>query len=374
MIPGGEFHTIGGWRRKAAIIRVHFPQLTRKPAVSSANLNRRFCIAPMMDWSDRHCRVFWRQLTRQAVLYTEMVTTGALLHAEPARFLDFDDSEHPVALQLGGSNPADLARCAAMAEQWRYDEVNLNCGCPSDRVQNGSFGACLMGEAALVADGVKAMRDATSLPVTVKHRTGIDNLDSYEFLVDFVGTVAEAGCEVFIVHARKAWLSGLSPKQNREIPPLEYDKVYRLKRDFPQLEIIINGGISELGAASEHLNYVDGVMMGRSAYQSPAILCGVDRQFYSAADSCDPYAALENFFPYIESQLGKGTKLNHMTRHILGLFNGRPGAKQFRRHLSENAYKPGADLNVLQDAVNFLGNALNKHQHLPLHSETLQEN
>ncbi|WP_221200406.1 tRNA dihydrouridine(20/20a) synthase DusA [Litorivivens lipolytica] len=324
----------------------------------------------MMDWSDRHCRVFWRQLTRDAVLYTEMVTTGALLHAEPARFLDFDPSEHPVALQLGGSNPADLARCAAMAEQWQYDEVNLNCGCPSDRVQNGSFGACLMGEAALVADGVKAMRDATSLPVTVKHRTGIDNLDSYEFLTDFVGTVAEAGCEVFIVHARKAWLSGLSPKQNREIPPLEYDKVYRLKKDFPQLEIIINGGIQELDAAEEHLQYVDGVMMGRSAYQNPSILCGVDQTFYDAKDNSEPFTALENFFPYVESQLKRGTRLNHMTRHILGLFNGRPGAKQFRRHLSQNAYKPGADLKVLQDAVN----CLNKDRVLPLHSETLLEN
>ena len=255
---------------------------------------------------------------------------------------------------------------------------SLNCGCPSDRVQNGSFGACLMGEAALVADGVKAMRDATSLPVTVKHRTGIDNLDSYEFLVDFVGTVADAGCEVFIVHARKAWLSGLSPKQNREIPPLEYDKVYRLKRDFPDLEIIINGGISELAGAKEHLNHVDGVMMGRSAYQNPALLCDVDSQFYGSGNNSDPCTALENFFPYVESQLGNGTKLNHMTRHILGLFNGRPGAKQFRRHLSQNAYKPGADLNVLRDAVNCLSNSLNNSlnndQHLPLHSETLQEN
>lgn len=325
-------------------------------------LNRRFCIAPMMDWSDRHCRVFWRQLSRDALLYTEMVTTGALLHAEPARFLDYDDCEHPLALQLGGSNPADLAKCAALAEQWRYDEVNLNCGCPSDRVQNGSFGACLMGEAQTVADSVKAMRNACDLPVTVKHRTGIDDLDSYAFLCDFVGRVADAGCEVFIVHARKAWLSGLSPKENREIPPLEYEKVYQLKRDFPQLEIIINGGIHSIHEARLHLDYVDGVMMGRSAYQNPSILREVDRLFYAGKDAPDASEALSRLYPYIQKQLEQGSRLNHITRHLLGLFNGQPGAKQFRRHLSENAHKPGANIDVLKDAQAYL----NKQAHLPV--------
>ncbi len=333
-------------------------------AVSLPVLNRRFCVAPMMDWSDRHCRVFWRQLSRHAVLYTEMVTTGALLHAEPARFLDYDDCEHPIALQLGGSDAEALGKCAKMAEQWGYDEVNLNCGCPSDRVQNGSFGACLMGEAATVAEGVKAMRDNCAIPVTVKHRTGIDNLDSYDFLCDFVGTVAEAGCEVFIVHARKAWLSGLSPKQNREIPPLEYDKVYQLKKDFPALEIIINGGIHSTEEATQHLNHVDGVMMGRAAYQNPSVLCSVDREFYDGTTDTDPQQALDDFFHYVESQLANGTRLNHMTRHILGLFNGQPGARQFRRHLSENAHKPGAGLDVLKDAVD----RLNKQPQLSVHS------
>ena len=317
-------------------------------------LDRRFCVAPMMDWSDRHCRVFWRQLSRDAVLYTEMVTTGALLHAEPARFLNYDDCEHPLALQLGGSNPGDLAQCAKLAEQWRYDEVNLNCGCPSDRVQNGSFGACLMGEAQTVADSVKAMRDACALPVTVKHRTGIDDLDSYAFLCDFVGKVAEAGCEVFIVHARKAWLSGLSPKQNREIPPLEYDKVYQLKRDFPQLEIIINGGIHTIDDAQQHLQYVDGVMMGRSAYQNPSILREVDKRFYGGTIGPEAAEALLQLQPYIRQQLEQGSRLNHITRHVLGLFNGQPGAKQFRRHLSQNAHKAGAGVEVLKDATAYL--------------------
>ncbi|WP_372758136.1 tRNA dihydrouridine(20/20a) synthase DusA [Litorivivens sp.] len=333
--------------------------------MSSPEIDRRFCVAPMMDWSDRHCRVFWRQLTEQAVLYTEMVTTGALLHAEPARFLDYDDCEHPVALQLGGSDPSALGKCAQMAQQWGYDEVNLNCGCPSDRVQNGSFGACLMGEANTVAEGVKAMRDNCDIPVTVKHRTGIDDLDSYAFLCDFVGTVADAGCSVFIVHARKAWLSGLSPKQNREIPPLEYDKVYQLKQDFPALEIIINGGIHTTEEAKQHLNHVDGVMMGRAAYQNPAVLCSVDREFYGCtAQQPSPEQAIDAFYPYVAAQLANGTRLNHMTRHVLGLFNGQPGARQFRRHLSQNAHKPGAGLEVLKDAVN----CLNKPPHLRVHS------
>lgn len=312
---------------------------------------RLFSIAPMLDWSDHHCRYFWRLLTRQALLYTEMVTTGALIHGDRERFLHFNSEEHPVALQLGGSNPADLARCARWAQDWAYDEVNLNCGCPSDRVQSGMFGACLMAQPALVADCVKAMRDACDIPVTVKHRIGIDHMESYEELLDFVGTVATAGCEVFIVHARKAWLQGLSPKENREVPPLNYPWVYRLKRDLPQLSIVINGGIQTLEQCRQHLTQVNGVMLGREAYQNPWKLAEVDSQLYGmdkpAASRDDVMAAL---LPYVEQQLAAGAHLNHITRHILGLYQGVPGARKFRRHLSENAYKKTAGLTVLTDA------------------------
>ncbi len=305
----------------------------------------------MMDWSDHHCRYFWRLLSKQALLYTEMVTTGALIHGDRERFLHFNAEEHPVALQLGGSNPTDLAQCARWAEEWQYDEVNLNCGCPSDRVQSGMFGACLMAHPELVADCVKAMRDATSLPVTIKHRIGIDDMDSYQQMLDFVSPVASAGCEVFIVHARKAWLKGLSPKENREIPPLVYDWVYRLKSDLPDLEVVINGGIQSLDDCEVHLEQVDGVMIGREAYHNPWMLADVDSRLFGidkAAESRDD--VLSDLLPYVEQQLASGTHLNHITRHILGLYQGVPGARKFRRHLSENAYKKDAGLNVLVDA------------------------
>jgi tRNA-dihydrouridine synthase A len=326
---------------------------------SPHNLNRIFSIAPMMDWSDHHCRFFWRLLTKQALLYTEMVTTGALIHGDRERFLHFNPDEHPVALQLGGSDPADLARCARWAQEWGYDEVNLNCGCPSDRVQSGMFGACLMAKPQLVADCVKAMVDACDIPVTVKHRIGIDDMESYEELVSFMEPVASAGCSMFIIHARKAWLQGLSPKENREIPPLNYAWVYRLKQDFPQLSIAINGGIQTLAECREQLSHVDGVMVGREAYQNPWMLAEVDSGLYkmdNPAKSRDD--VIEALLPYVEQQLARGVHLNHMTRHILGLYQGVPGARKFRRHLSENAYKKGAGLEVLTDAFALVGNRI----------------
>jgi len=305
----------------------------------------------MMDWSDHHCRYFWRLLTKQALLYTEMVTTGALIHGDRERFLHFNGEEHPVALQLGGSDPADLARCAKWAQDWGYDEVNLNCGCPSDRVQSGMFGACLMAQPQRVADCVRAMTEACSIPVTVKHRIGIDSMESYQQLLDFIEPVAAAGCAVFIVHARKAWLQGLSPKQNREIPPLNYPWVYQLKKDFPQLSIVINGGIQTLAQCQKHLEQVDGVMIGREAYQNPWLLAEVDSRLFGmdkpANSRDDVIAAL---LPYVERQLARGVHLNHITRHILGLYQGVPGARKFRRHLSENAYKKEAGHEVLMEA------------------------
>lgn len=312
----------------------------------------------MMDWSDHHCRYFWRLITRQSLLYTEMVTTGALIHGDRERFLHFNAEEHPVALQLGGSDPSDLARCAKWAQEWGYDEVNLNCGCPSDRVQSGMFGACLMAQPDTVADAVKAMRDACTLPVTVKHRIGIDEMESYEEMLDFVGPVAEAGCEVFIVHARKAWLQGLSPKQNREVPPLNYPWVYRLKADLPQLTVVMNGGIQTLEQCQQHLQHVDGVMIGREAYQNPWMLAEVDSTLFGMdkpAQSRDDVIA--GLLPYVEQQLARGAHLNHITRHILGLYQGVPGARKFRRHLSENAYKKDAGLDVLRTAFQLVSEA-----------------
>ncbi len=305
----------------------------------------------MMDWSDHHCRHFWRLLTREALLYTEMVTTGALIHGDRERFLHFNDTEHPVALQLGGSDPSELAQCAKWAQQWGYDEVNLNCGCPSDRVQSGMFGACLMAQPQLVADGVKAMRDACDIPVTVKHRIGIDDMESYEQLAAFVEPVAAAGCSVFIVHARKAWLKGLSPKENREIPPLNYPWVYRLKHDYPQLTIVINGGVQTLAECQLHLAHVDGVMMGREAYHNPWMLADIDPILFGAkrtAGSRD--AVVDALLPYVARQMANGARLNHITRHILGLYQGVAGARKFRRHISENAYKKGAGIEVLREA------------------------
>jgi len=315
----------------------------------------RFSVAPMLDWTDRHCRFFLRLISKQALLYTEMVTTGALLHGDRQRFLQFDPSEHPLALQLGGSDPAGLAACAKMAEDFGYDEVNLNVGCPSDRVQNGSFGACLMAEPELVAECVAAMRQAVSIPVTVKSRIGIDDRDSYEELIQFIGTVAEAGCDTFIVHARKAWLKGLSPKQNREVPPLRYDVVYQLKRDFPALQIVLNGGITTLDQAEDVLgNGVDGVMVGREAYHNPYILAEVDRRLFGASTEVITRAEIiEKLLPYIEQQRAEGVRLHSITRHILGLFHGEPGARSWRRHLSEHAVKYDADASVVREALKF---------------------
>ena len=269
----------------------------------------------------------------------------------PDRFLTFNTQEHPIALQLGGSDPADLARCAKIAEDWGYDEVNLNCGCPSDRVQNGQFGACLMASPQLVADCIKAMQDACSLPITVKHRIGIDDMDSYEAMVNFVQPIADIGCSTFIVHARKAILQGLSPKQNREIPPLCYDMVYQLKRDFPALEIIINGGITDIEQSVTHLKHVDGVMIGRSAYHNPYFLANVDQDIFGTdTENKTRDQVLLDFIPYLEEQLGNGVPLNHMSRHILGLFQNVPGAKLFRRHISECAHKKGACIEVIHQA------------------------
>ncbi|MEI7254516.1 tRNA dihydrouridine(20/20a) synthase DusA [Dickeya dadantii] len=317
-----------------------------------SNWHGRFSVAPMLDWTDRHCRYFHRLLSHNALLYTEMVTTGAILHGK-GDYLAYSDEEHPLALQLGGSDPAALAQCAVLAEQRGYDEINLNVGCPSDRVQNGRFGACLMAEAQLVADCVTAMRERVDIPVTVKTRIGIDDQDSYAFLCDFIRTVSEqGGCDTFIVHARKAWLSGLSPKENREIPPLDYPRVYQLKRDFPSLTLAINGGVKTLAEARQHLQHVDGVMVGREAYQNPGMLAQVDRELFGA-DSAAPDQAdvVRAMYPYIERELSAGASLGHITRHMLGLFQGLPGARQWRRYLSENAHKPGADAAVVERAL-----------------------
>ena len=311
-----------------------------------------FCVAPMLDWTDRHCRFFHRLISQHALLYTEMVTTGALIHGDHHRFLQHNLLTNPVAFQLGGSNPRDLALCAKMVEDYGYTEVNLNVGCPSDRVQNGRFGACLMAEPELVAECVAMMSQAVAIPVTVKSRIGIDERDSYPELVNFIATVADAGCTTFIVHARKAWLSGLSPKQNREVPPLRYELVYQLKKDFPQLAIIINGGITTLDQAEDMLKNVDGVMMGREAYHNPYILADVDRRFFGAlGDPPSRYAIVALLIPYITEQLKTEARLNSVSRHILGLFHGEPGARGWRRHISENVSRAVADENVILEAL-----------------------
>jgi len=292
----------------------------------------------MMDWTDRNCRFFHRRITRHARLYTEMVTTGALLHGDVPRHLDFDAAEHPLALQLGGSEPAELAACAKLAQQWGYDEVNLNCGCPSERVQRGSFGACLMAEPTLVADCVKAMRDAVGLPVTVKHRIGIDRLDAYAFVCDFVGTLADAGCTVFIVHARSAWLKGLSPKENREVPPLRYDYVYRLKQDFPAATIVLNGGVAGDAQIAAHLQQVDGVMIGRDAYHHPWSMHDWDTRFFAApAPAATSRTQVEAaMVDYIER---RGLAWPQVARHMMGLWNGEAGARRWRQVWSDHKLK-----------------------------------
>ncbi|ROU01831.1 tRNA dihydrouridine(20/20a) synthase DusA [Marinobacter sp. R17] len=317
-----------------------------------APLSRRFSVAPMMDWTTAAYRYFARLISRHTLLYTEMVTTGALIHGDTARFLRHDEAEYPLALQLGGSNPGELATCARLAEDYGFDEVNLNVGCPSDRVQNNMIGACLMGHPRVVADGVAAMREATSLPVTVKHRIGIDGRESFDELCEFVETVAEAGCETFIAHARIAILEGLSPKENRDIPPLKYDWIYALKQRYPQLEIIINGGIKTLDACHEHLRHVDGVMLGREAYQNPWLLAQVDPELFgTAAPHASRHDVLRAMLPYIQSELDRGVFLTHISRHIMGLFHGCKGGRQFRRHLSENAHQRGAGLEVVEQAM-----------------------
>lgn len=315
-------------------------------------LSRRFSVAPMMDWTDRHCRYFHRLLSEHTVLYTEMVTTGALVFGDKARFLRHNPEEYPLALQLGGHDPEHLAMSARYGEEAGYQEINLNVGCPSDRVQNGRIGACLMAEPETVAAGVRAMKDKVSIPVTVKHRIGINGRESYDELVDFVGTVAEAGCETFVVHARIAILEGLSPKENREIPPLKPELVYQLKRDFPNLEITINGGITSFDQIDQHMEHVDGVMLGREAYHNPYLMAEVDNRLYGIDKPlAERRDIVEQMIPYIEAELTKGTYLSHITRHMLGLYQGEPGARRFRRYISENAHKKGAGIEVLLKAV-----------------------
>lgn len=310
----------------------------------------RFSVAPMMDWTDRHCRYFHRLLSPHARLYTEMVTSPALIHGDRERLLGFDQFEHPIALQLGGSDPAELAQAARIGEQFGYDEINLNVGCPSDRVQSGRFGACLMREPDLVADCFAAMRDAVAIPVTIKCRLGVDAQDEYADLQHFVERVAASGCSVFIVHARKAWLKGLSPKENRDVPPLNYARVHQLKRDFPTLTIIINGGIDTVASVQTHMQHTDGVMLGRTAYHEPYRLAELDWALYQTPLP-DRETVISQMRPYVEAHLTSGGKLQHISRHLLGLFQGLPGARAWRRHLSENAHRADAGFEVIEEAL-----------------------
>ncbi len=316
------------------------------------SIDRRLSIAPMLDWTDRHCRYFLRQISRRVLLYTEMITTGALLHRDPSRFLDFDPAEHPLALQLGGSEPDELATCTRLANDWGYDEINLNVGCPSDRVQSGRFGACLMAEPQLVADCVAAMCEATSHPISVKHRIGIDDMDSYDQLRTFVDTVGQAGCRTFVVHARKAWLQGLSPKENREIPPLQYELVHRLKQDFPALNIVINGGFKTIAQVTRQLTRLDGVMIGREAYQNPWMLAEADTRLFGEPDSgLTRTRVVERMQSYVERQHALGIPVHRVTRHMLGLFQGRRGARAWRRALSNDVHRPGIGPELLGHAL-----------------------
>lgn len=312
----------------------------------------RFSVAPMMERTDRHCRYFHRLLTKKTRLYTEMLTTGAVIHGDRARLLGFDPFEQPVALQLGGADPREVMEAAKIGADLGYDEINLNVGCPSDRVQSGRFGACLMAEPERVADCVAAMKAAVAVPVTVKCRLGIDEQDTEESLDRFVDRVIAAGPDALIVHARKAWLDGLSPRENRDVPPLDYDRVYRLKARLPNVPIIINGGIADIAEAARHLEHVDGVMLGRAAYERPDLLLAVDPEIFGEpAPATDAREAIERLMPYIERALASGARLHDVTRHVLGLFNGRPGARAFRRHLSTAAIHPGADATALREAL-----------------------
>ncbi|MFT5572420.1 MAG: tRNA-dihydrouridine synthase A [Cryomorphaceae bacterium] len=318
---------------------------------SSKKIDRSFCVAPMLDCTDRHERYLLRLISKHAVLYTEMVTTGAIIHGDQPRFLDFDGSEHPVALQLGGSDVGDMTRCSEIAQEWGYDEVNINVGCPSDRVQSGSFGACLMQSPDLVAQNVKQMRAAVDIDVTIKCRIGVDEQDPQYALWQLVDASANAGCSVFLVHARKAWLKGLSPKENRNVPPLDYELVYRLKQDFPELEIVINGGINTIDQCHMHLEHVDGVMMGRETYSNPYILAEVDQAFYgsdSIAKTRDQI--MQQYIDYVDVRLAAGNRLNHLSKHVVGLYHGEPKSRLWRRHISENAHLPGSDSSVLKNA------------------------
>lgn len=312
-----------------------------------------------MDWTDRHCRYFMRLLTPRARLYTEMVTAAAVMHGDAEWLLRFDPSEHPVALQLGGSEPTLMARAARIGGEFGYDEININIGCPSDKVQSGQFGACLMSQPARVGDCVRAMQSETDVPVTVKCRIGIDDLDSYEFLRAFVEAVADAGCDTFIVHARKALLEGLSPKENRSVPELNYERVYRLKNDCPHLTIVVNGGIRTANEAAEHLTHVDGVMVGREAYQNPWFLVELDNTLHGSQANVPAgrHQVVEQMLPYIEKELAAGNQLKHITRHLLGLYAGQPGARAWRRHLSENAHRSGAGVEVVERALTVLPRA-----------------
>ncbi len=321
------------------------------------DFNRRLSIAPMLDCTDRHERYFLRLLSKHILLYSEMVTTNALLHTDPDMFLRHQEFEYPAVLQLGGSNPANLAKCSKMVEESGFQEVNLNCGCPSDRVQNGNFGACLMKDKNLVADCFKAMQDAVSIPVSIKCRIGVDELDSWEFFRDFIGTIADAGCRVFIIHARKAWLKGLSPKENREVPPLNYDTVHRLKAEMPQLNISINGGIKTLDQTLELLQDLDGVMVGREAYENPWFLRDADERIFNDANAAKPEsrkALLEAYLPYVEKETARGTPATILVRHLYGLFNGKPGARKYRQYLGENAPKTNNPAEMIRRAMDLV--------------------
>lgn len=313
--------------------------------------SHRLSIAPMLDWTDRHARYFLRLISPHARMYTEMITTGAIIYGDSQRFLSFSAEEKPIALQLGGSNIEELGKACQIAEQYDYDEINLNVGCPSDRVQSGRFGACLMADAKHVAECFKAMQQSSSKLISIKCRTGIDELDSFEFLHEFIDTLYQAGCRTFIVHARKAWLSGLSPKENREIPPLQYEKVYRIKALFPDALIAINGGIKTAEQSLEHVQHCDGVMIGREAYQNPYSLIEQERALFGEQNLPSRRDIIEKLLPYVQAQLQQGVRLHHITRHIIGLYNSQPGGKQFRRYLSEFGHKKEAGISVLENAV-----------------------
>jgi tRNA-dihydrouridine synthase A len=355
---GRIWNTINGNPTEVQAIQGHLEYnrmtiiTTPKLYKSRPTIDHRLSVAPMLDWTDKHCRYFYRLMSQHTVLYTEMITTGAILHGK-GDYLSYNDAEHPLVLQLGGSDVKAMTECAKIAEQHGYDEVNINVGCPSDRVQNGRFGACLMADPSVVAECVNQMQAATNIPVTVKSRIGIDDLDSYEFLHTFIEQVAQAGCEHFIIHARKAWLTGLSPKQNRDIPPLDYKRVYQIKNAFNKLEISINGGIKTFTEANEHLNHIDGVMMGREIYNSPYILTNADSDIYqSTKNKLTREEVIELMIPYINETINSGGRAWHILRHMLGLCNGLSGARKFRQHLSEYAGKDGADGQVLLDAFN----------------------